>query len=52
MRVSVTESEIEGRSVEMLRRWKKADLVLLLICDWNERVESRMRLGSALLVKM
>jgi hypothetical protein len=43
MRVSVTESESEGRRLEMLRRWKKADLVTLLMWDRNERMESRMK---------
>ena len=42
MRVSVTESESEGRSLEMLRRWKTADLVVLPMWDRNERVESRV----------
>ncbi len=38
MRVCVS----DGRSLEMFLRWQKADLVIDLMCDWNERVESRM----------
>ena len=45
MRVSVTESDRYGRSLEMFLRWKKADLVMDLMCDWKERVESRITPG-------
>lgn len=36
------ESESTDRSLEELFRCKKADLVMVLMCDWKERVESRM----------
>ncbi len=30
----------DGRSLEMLRKWKKAVQTVLLICEVKERVES------------
>ena len=42
MRVSVTEWDRYGRSLEMFLRWKKAFLEMDLMWDRKERVESRM----------
>ena len=39
MKVSATESESEGQSLEMFLRWKKADLVRDLMCVSYESVE-------------
>eukprot|EP00064_Thunnus_orientalis_P000938 superscaffoldBa00000057_g939 len=44
MRVSATKSESDGQIVEMFLWWLKENLVLDLMCDWNERMESRMTL--------
>lgn len=42
IRASAVESESDSRSQEMfLRRWS-TDLVMDLMCDWNERVEYRI----------
>ena len=40
MSVSVVESDREGRSLEMLLRWKKAVFVMFLICESKQRVDT------------
>lgn len=42
MRVSSTEYESDGQSLEIFLRCLKIDFVMDIMCDWNERVESRM----------